>query len=67
VARLRGGTLPEQLHAVLFLALEKTGTLAAESGLASALTNRGLSLFHRETVPDLQVLIGCYVRAEELR
>jgi hypothetical protein len=43
VARLRGGTLPEQLHAVLFLALEKTGTLAAESGLASALTDRGLS------------------------
>jgi hypothetical protein len=23
--------------------------------------------FHRETVPDLQVLIGRYVRAEELR
>lgn len=43
IARMRGGTLPEQLHAVLFLALEKTGTLAAESGLASALTDRGLS------------------------
>ncbi|QRN99372.1 HEAT repeat domain-containing protein [Archangium violaceum] len=43
IARMRGGSLPEQLHSVLFLALEKTGTLAAESGLASALTDRGLS------------------------
>ncbi|MFY0570949.1 HEAT repeat domain-containing protein [Archangium lansingense] len=43
IARLRGGTLPEQLHSVLFLALEKTGTLAAENGLAAALTDRGLS------------------------
>ncbi|PTL83872.1 HEAT repeat domain-containing protein [Vitiosangium sp. GDMCC 1.1324] len=43
VARMRGGSQPEKLHSVLFLALEKTGTLAAESGLASALTDRGLS------------------------
>jgi hypothetical protein len=43
VARMRGGTLPESLHSVLFLALEKTGTLAAESGLAAALDDKGLS------------------------
>lgn len=42
LARMRSGTLPEQLHAVLFLALEKTGTLAAESGLSTALTDRSL-------------------------
>jgi HEAT repeat protein len=43
IARMRGGTVPEQLHSVLFLALEKTGTLAAENGLASALEDRGVS------------------------
>jgi HEAT repeat protein len=43
LARLRGGTVPEQLRSALFLALEKTGTLAAENGLAAALTDRGLS------------------------
>jgi hypothetical protein len=43
VAGLRGGTLPEAIHAALFLALEKTGTLAAESGLSAALKDRGLS------------------------
>ena len=43
IARLRGGTVPEQIRSALFLALEKTGTLAAENGLASALTDRGLS------------------------
>lgn len=43
VARMHGNTLADALHSVLFLALEKTGTLAAESGLASALNDRGLS------------------------
>lgn len=47
VARLRGGTVPEQLHSVLFLALEKTGTLAAENGLASALQDRGMGTQNR--------------------
>ncbi|QSQ26117.1 HEAT repeat domain-containing protein [Pyxidicoccus parkwayensis] len=43
IAGMRGGTLPEPIHAALFLALEKTGTLAAESGLAAALKDRGLN------------------------
>ncbi|MFL5355054.1 HEAT repeat domain-containing protein [Archangium sp.] len=47
IARMRGGTVPEQLHSVLFLALEKTGTLAAENGLASALTDRGVGTQNR--------------------
>lgn len=43
IAGLRGGSIAEPLHAALFLALEKTWTLAAESGLGAALKDRGLS------------------------
>ncbi len=47
LSRLRGGVLPERIHPMLFLALEKTGTLAAESGLAAALKDPGLSTMNR--------------------
>lgn len=47
LARMREGALPEQLHAALFLALEKTGTLAAESGLGEALSDRRLGTMNR--------------------
>ncbi|XXF79972.1 HEAT repeat domain-containing protein [Myxococcaceae bacterium GXIMD 01537] len=47
LARIRGGALPDRLHPMLFLALEKTGTLAAESGLATALADRGQGAHNR--------------------
>ncbi len=47
LTRLREGSLPEQLQSALFLALEKTGTLAAESGLGAALADRGLDTMNR--------------------
>jgi hypothetical protein len=43
IGRMRRGDLDAKLHAPLFLALEKTGTPAAERALAGALTDRGMS------------------------
>lgn len=44
---MKAGAIDEKLHSALFLALERTGTKAAERGLASALHDRSLSTMNR--------------------
>lgn len=41
LARIRSGTISAKLHSALFLALERTGTLAAEKALTQAMNDRG--------------------------
>jgi hypothetical protein len=47
IARIKRGDVDASLHSALFLALEKTGTLAAERVLGEALADRGLSVENR--------------------
>ncbi len=47
VARIRTGRIADKLHAPLFLALERTGTLAAERALSVVLADRGMSTKNR--------------------
>lgn len=47
VSRIRTGSIPDKLHAPLFLALERTGTLAAEKALSAVLRDRGMSTKNR--------------------
>lgn len=41
LGRIRSGTIPAKLHSALFLAMERTGTLAAERALSTAMNDRG--------------------------
>lgn len=45
--RMKSGAIDEKLHSALFLALERTGSRAAERGLASALHDRSMSQMNR--------------------
>lgn len=47
LAQMKGGAIDAKLHAALFLALERTGTKAAERGLASALSDRSMTTMNR--------------------
>ena len=44
---IQSGTIEDKLHSALFLALERTGTKAAERGLADALQDRSMSTVNR--------------------
>ena len=44
---IKSGSIDGKLHSALFLALERTGTKAAERGLASALQDRSMSTMNR--------------------
>lgn len=47
VQQMRSGQIDAKLHAQLFLALERTGTKAAERALGSALLDRSMSTMNR--------------------
>ncbi len=47
LAQMASGAIDVKLHAHLFLALERTGTPAAERGLAATLGNRAMSTMNR--------------------
>ena len=45
--QIRSGAIDPKLHSLLFLALERTGTLAAEKALGSAMADRGMKTENR--------------------
>jgi len=45
--QMRSGVIDPKLHSLLFLALERTGTLAAEKALGSAMADRGMTTQNR--------------------
>jgi hypothetical protein len=47
LSRIRSGSVPANLHSALFLALERTGTVAAEKGLSAALADHGMDTTNR--------------------
>lgn len=45
--QIRSGAIDPKLHSLLFLALERTGTLAAEKALGAAMADRGMTTQNR--------------------
>lgn len=45
--RIKSGAIDAKLHSALFLALERTGSIAAERGLARALSDRAMPTMNR--------------------